>query len=113
MKADPVAAQLFVNERGGAWCGDGSRRAAALISFLVWQEGRFFVPAYDSYGDARSVGQGRSGATRSREHDATLVVGRDLDSDQALVVRRFGLAGSGSVGSGLRREGPSMRMVTQ
>jgi methyl-accepting chemotaxis protein len=65
MKADPVAAQLLVNERGGAWCGDGSRRAAALVGFLVWQEGRFFVPAYDSYCDARSDGQGRSGATRS------------------------------------------------
>src|SRR5271166_7110459 len=29
-----------------------------------------------------------------REHDATIVGGRDLEADQALVVRRFGLAGS-------------------
>ncbi len=63
--AEPADARVLVNERGGTWCGDGSRRAPALVSFFVWQEGRFFVPAYDSDRDARSVGQGRSGATRS------------------------------------------------
>src|SRR5277367_4943642 len=47
-----------------------------------------------------------------RAHDATIVVGRDLDADQAWMVRRFGLTGGGA-GSGLRREGPSMRMVMQ
>ena len=31
-----------------------------------------------------------------REHDATLVVGRDLDADQDWVVRRFGLTGGGA-----------------
>ena len=98
MKADPVAAQLLVNERGGAWCGDGSRRAAALVGFFVWQEGRFFVPAYVSDRDARSVGQGRSGATRShaqralsREH------GEDCEHRTltgASTTRRSSLAGT-------------------
>ena len=46
MKTDPADAQLLVDERGGAGCGDGSLRAAALASFFVWQEGRFFAPAY-------------------------------------------------------------------
>ena len=31
-----------------------------------------------------------------REHDATFVVGRDLDRDQDWVVRRFGLTGGGA-----------------
>ena len=44
---------------------------------------------------------------------ATLVVGRDVEADQAGVVRRFGLTGGGAAGSGLRRDGPSMRMVMQ
>ena len=48
-----------------------------------------------------------------REHDATLVVCRDVEADQAGVVRRFGLTGGGAAGSGLRRDGPSMRMVMQ
>jgi hypothetical protein len=48
-----------------------------------------------------------------REHDATLVVGRDLDADQDWVVRRFGLNGGAAAGSGLRRYGPSMRIVMQ
>jgi hypothetical protein len=38
-----------------------------------------------------------------REHDATIVVGRDLDADQDWVVRRFGLTGGAAAGSGLRR----------
>ena len=44
---------------------------------------------------------------------ATLVVGGDVEADQAGVVRRFGLTGGGAAGSGLRRDGPSMRMVMQ
>jgi len=48
-----------------------------------------------------------------REHDATLVVGRDLDADQDWGVRRFGLNGGAAAGSGLRRYGPSMRIVMQ
>src|SRR5271170_969797 len=47
------------------------------------------------------------------EHDATIVVGRDVEADQAWVVCRFGLSGGGAAGSGLRRDGPSMRMVMQ
>ena len=76
MKADPADAQLLVTARGGAWCGDGSRRAAALVSFFVWQEGRFFVSAYVSDRDARSVGQGRSGATRSHAQRAIASMAR-------------------------------------
>jgi len=48
-----------------------------------------------------------------REHDATMVAGRDLDAAQVWVVRRFGLSAAAAAGSGLRREGPSMRMVMQ
>ncbi len=48
-----------------------------------------------------------------REHDARLVVGGDLDAAQVWLVRRFGLTGGGAAGSGLRREGPSIRMVMQ
>ena len=43
-------------------------------------------------------------------------VGREaggFGADQSGVVRRFGLTGGGAAGSGLRREGPSMRMVMQ
>ena len=64
MKADPSDAR-FVGERGGATSGGGARRSAALASFFVWREGRFFASAYVSDCDARSVGQARSGATRS------------------------------------------------
>ena len=65
MKADPSDARLLVDERGGATSGSGARRWSALASFFVWREGRFFASAYVSDRDARSVGQARSGATRS------------------------------------------------
>jgi hypothetical protein len=42
-----------------------ARLTSALASFFVRRKGRFFAPAYVSECDARSVGQARSGATRS------------------------------------------------
>jgi len=65
MKADPADARLLLNECGGARRSNRSRRSSALASFFVRREGRFFAPAYVSDRDARSVGQARSGATRS------------------------------------------------
>ena len=65
MKADPADARLLVDERGGASSRNRSRRSVALASFFVWREGGFFASAYVSDRDARSVGQARSGATRS------------------------------------------------
>jgi hypothetical protein len=49
---------LLVNERGSA-------TMVCFGSFFVWRKGRFFASAYVSDRDARSVGQARSGATRS------------------------------------------------
>jgi|SRR5271166_3169083 len=43
---------LLVNERGGAASGSGARGLAALASFFVWREGRFFASAYVSDCDA-------------------------------------------------------------
>ena len=65
MKANPSDARLLLNERGGATSSNRSRRMSGLAGFFVRREGRFFAPAYVSDRDARSVGQGRSGATRS------------------------------------------------
>ena len=137
MKTDPADAQLLVIGwlGGTTTSGSGSRRPPGCIAqFLCSARGPFLRPglrfrprrAQRRSREERSNPQPRAARSFARawrglrapdldrrEHDATLVVGRDLDSDQALVVRRFGLAGSGSVGSGLRREGPSMRMVTQ
>jgi hypothetical protein len=63
MKVDPADAQLFVS--GGPGVGGAPRQPPAFKRFFVRLEGRFFAPACNFNRDARSVGQGRSGATRS------------------------------------------------
>jgi hypothetical protein len=48
-----------------------------------------------------------------REHDATLVVGRDLDAEQDWLVRRLELTGDDAAGSVLPRHRSSMRLEMQ
>jgi hypothetical protein len=132
MKADPSDARLLGMRRGcatsGSGRGDGLLWPVSLFGERAVSSPR---PTFQTATRAASVKRGaeQPGATRSalwrawrglrapdldrREHDATMVVGRDLDADQAWVVRRFGLTGGGAAGSGLRRDGPSMRMVMQ
>ena len=59
------------------------------------------------------VPNSEDGEKNPPQHDATIVAGRDVEAVQAWVGRRFELTGDGAAGSGLRRDGPSMRMVMQ
>ena len=136
MKADPVGCAVVEEMTPGcATSGSGARRWLPFFfgQFLCLARGPFlrlglrFRPrgAQHRTSEERSNPEPRAAPYREhgedcehqvfdrREHDATIVVGRDVEADRAGVVRRFGLTGGGGAGSGLRREGPSMRMVMQ